>query len=320
MPTAGGGRAGPALRQLFPWPLLYLQHCVHICFPLCLFPCRWEPGFKSLLSTPAARRGFRAAQHAPFGWVSKSRLQAWLVFFFLFFFSLFFFFFILLNLPALPHLLSLPPFWPQSYLGSGNMFRHLVAGSAGLWQRLAACSSPIGKGRRAGPRRRGSTRPTLAMGDVPVAACTAPAWPVAFSSPVPVAIPPHPASPWRCLEFWLRPTSGFAGDLDGRKAQLCTAAPRSCALSHAFRTRHRHLRPPSPAESTAPEHGNFGRARQQNPPGSKRSGHMEGCLTATAHAVPPDPVPLSDCNLSTLSKKKKERALSFPQPITHKLP
>lgn len=26
-------------QQLFPWPLLYLQHCVHICFPLCLlFP------------------------------------------------------------------------------------------------------------------------------------------------------------------------------------------------------------------------------------------------------------------------------------------
>lgn len=28
--------ARPALRQLFPWPPLYLQHCVHICSPLCL--------------------------------------------------------------------------------------------------------------------------------------------------------------------------------------------------------------------------------------------------------------------------------------------
>jgi len=141
-------RGRPALRQLFPWPLLYLQHCAHICFPLCLFPCRWEPGFKSLLSAPAARRGFHDAQHAPFGWASKSCSQASPGFFSFFFF------------PSPPEpanaatLLSPPPFWPRSYLGSGTVFRHLVAGSVGLWQRPAACGSSIGKGGSAGAGRR----------------------------------------------------------------------------------------------------------------------------------------------------------------------
>lgn len=141
--------------------------------------------------------------------------------FFSFFFSSLFFFD-----PSEPAsaatLLSPPPFWLRNYLGSGNMFRHLVAGSAGLWQRLAACSSPIGKGRRARPSRCGSTRPTLASGDVPVAACTAPAWPVALSSLAPAAIP-LPARLWLCLEFWPRPTSGFAGRGVGFVRQKSTA-------------------------------------------------------------------------------------------------
>lgn len=83
---------------------------------------------------------------------------------------------------------------------------------------------------------------------------------------------------------------------------------RSCILRDMFRTRHRHLRLPSPAQSAAPERGDFGRARQQKPQGANRRGQV---MQKDAQAPAPDKTPLSDCNLSMLSKQ--ERAPCFPQ-------
>lgn len=107
--------------------------CSHL-FPLCLFPCCWKFAFKSLLSTAAARHRF----HAPFQWgIQKLFANLPLPFFFSNFLNFFF------NPPepaGAATLLSPPPFWLWSSLGSGSMFRHLVAGSMGFgssWQRAA---------------------------------------------------------------------------------------------------------------------------------------------------------------------------------------
>lgn len=118
---------------------------------------------------------------------------------------------------------------------------------------------------------------------------------------MPASIPPR-TSLWLCRGFWPRPTPGFAGDLYGGKAQLCTASPRD-----AFRTRRYHLWLfPSPAESTAPEHGDFGTARQQKPPGANAEGYEEGRCFTKRTVLPEQKNPLSDRNPIEQSRYQRQ--------------
>lgn len=179
-----------------------------------------------------------------------------------FFLFLPYFFVILLNLPALPHCFPLLPFGRGVILALDTCSDTWLLAARGCMQ---LCDS---EGEASGMQPVSSS-PTLAT-----RTCwwpLAPTWPVALWSLALASIPP-PTSLWLCRGFWLRPTPGFAGDLYGRKAQLCTALPRD-----AFRTRHHHLWLfPSPAESTAPGHGNFGITRQQKPRGANTEGYVEG--------------------------------------------